>query len=132
MVTRLISTSFQRNFREMYTNEIPFSEKGEQMSLEKLANLLKNKERPSIPSGCPPLLKNLISLCWEHNPSARPDIAAIQKLLTQMREGELEHAPGSLTQAELSREEARISPKRKKKTSWRFRSSKHNSHRNSN
>jgi len=42
------------------------------------------KKRPTIPTTCPPGLKDLLCLCWDSLPAKRPNMANIIALLERL------------------------------------------------
>ncbi len=52
-----------------------------------VAGVLSRKERPDlnmIPIDCPPLLRDLMIQCWDHDPDQRPDFKNIVLALKEM------------------------------------------------
>jgi tetratricopeptide (TPR) repeat protein len=63
---------------ELVTRQIPFDHLDRDFDI---INAIKTGQRPTIPDECPEVLKYLIPRCWQQDPSHRPEITEIIKLL---------------------------------------------------
>jgi hypothetical protein len=62
------------------------------MPYQSIPLFVMNGERPPIPEGVPSTIVNLISQCWDHNPSNRPEASSIIDMLNKC-DSTLEDAP---------------------------------------
>lgn len=62
----------------LYVQESPFDDS---LPLEDLIDFVIDGERPILPGNIPPKISELIEKCWEKEPSERPTMAYIQRLL---------------------------------------------------
>ncbi|TYZ64297.1 hypothetical protein PybrP1_013130 [[Pythium] brassicae (nom. inval.)] len=60
-------------------NDIDYAKQTSQ--IQAALGVLNNNLRPTIPVGCPPLLQQLMTLCWGSKPEERPTFEAILDLL---------------------------------------------------
>jgi serine/threonine protein kinase len=63
---------------ELVTRQIPFDHLDRDFDI---INAIKKGQRPTIPDECPKVLKDLIPRCWKQDPSHRPGITEIIKVL---------------------------------------------------
>lgn len=62
---------------ELYTRRHPYSNRGPPQFLYEIEDQILARERPPIPSDCPPEFERLIRACWANDPNERPSFPII-------------------------------------------------------